>query len=74
MTAHAVVRQVVPADAATAFDLVLVGRPPPFEDRAASTRCRAQVLAGVIEPVAPAAFRLETRRRLRALAEYLAAA
>ena len=37
-------------------------------------RCRPAALARVIEPVALAAFRLETRRRLRALAEHLAAA
>ena len=151
MTAHAVVRQVVPADAATAFDLVhdyhrrlewdtllrdahtvddappdvgvesvctahrwlgglsfrtryvtfrrpelaavvLVGRPPFFADWAGSIRhrplddgrsevvytltfrCRPAALARVIEPVALAAFRVETRRRLRALAGYLAAA
>jgi hypothetical protein len=151
VTAHAVVRQVVPADAATTFDLVhdyarrlewntllrsactvddarpdvgvesvctahrwlgglsfrtryvtfrrpelaavvLVGRPPLFEDWAASIRhrpldggrsevvytltfrCRPAVLARLVEPVALAAFRVETRRRLRALAGYLASA
>ena len=151
MTAHAVIRQVVPADAATTFDLVhdysrrlewdtllrraytlgdavpdvgveavctarrrlggfsfrtryvtfrrpdlaavtLVGNPPFFTKWAASIRhrplddgrseltytltftCRPAVLARVIEPVALAAFRLETGRRLRALAAHLAAA
>jgi hypothetical protein len=149
MTAHGVIRQVVPADAATTFDLVhdytrrlewdtllrraytvddaapdvgveavctarkrlggfsfrtqyvtfrrpelaavtLVGRPPFFTKWAASIRhrpledgrseltytltftCRPARLAWLIEPVALAAFRLETRRRLRALAAYLA--
>jgi hypothetical protein len=150
VTAHAVVRQVVPADAATAFDVVhdyprrlewdtllrsavtegdaapdvgvvavcaahwylgglrfrtryvtfrrpelaavvLVGRAPLFADWAASIRhrplpeggsevvytltfrSRPAALAWLIEPVALAAFRFETRRRLRALAAYLAA-
>jgi len=149
MTAHAVVRQVVPADAATTFDLlhdygrrlawdtllrravtvddaspdvgveavcsarwylgglsfrtryvtfrrpelaavVLVDRPPLFDEWAASIRhrplddgrsevvytltfrCRPASLAWLLEPVALAAFRLETRRRLRALAAHLA--
>ncbi len=36
-------------------------------------RCRPAALAWLIEPVARAAFRVETRRRLRALAAYLAA-
>lgn len=153
MTAHGVVRQIVPADAATTFDLLhdysrrlewdtllrraytvgdeppdvgveavctarrrlggfsfrtryvtfrrpelaavaLVGRPPFFETWAASIRhrrldatvggpgrhelvytltftCRPRRLAPLIEPVALAAFRLETRRRLRALAGFL---
>ena len=148
MTAHAVVRQVVPADVATTFDLVhdygrrlewdtllrraytvddappdvgveavctahrylgglsfrtryvtfrrpdlaavvLVDRPPLFAEWAASIRhrpldggrsevvytltfrCRPAALARIIEPVALAAFRLETRRRLRALARAL---
>ena len=148
MTAHAVVRQVVPADVTTTFDLVhdygrrlewdtllrsaytvddappdvgvesvctahrylgglsfrtryvtfrppelaavvLVGHPPLFEDWAASIRhrpledgrsevvytltfrCRPAALARLLEPVALAAFRLETRRRLRALARAL---
>lgn len=37
-------------------------------------RCRPAVLAWVIEPAALVAFRIETRRRLRALARHLAAA
>jgi hypothetical protein len=148
VTAHGVIRQVVPADAATTFDLVhdyprrlewdtllrraytvddvppdvgveavctarrrlggfsfrtryvtfrrpelaavtLVGRPPFFAKWAASIRhrplgeqsselvytltftCRPARLAWLIEPVALAAFRWETRRRLRALAAHL---
>ena len=150
MTAHAVVRQVVPTDVATTFDVVhdygarlewdtllrsaetiggaapdvgveavcaarwflgglrfrtryvtfrrpelaavvLVGRAPLFAEWAASIRhrplpdgqsevvytltfrCRPAPLARLIELVALAAFRTETRRRLRALAVYLAA-
>ena len=150
MTAHAVVRQVVPADVATTFDVVhdyhrrlewdtllrraytvddappavdveavctarrslgglsfrtryvtfrrpdlaavvLVDRPPLFAEWAASIRhrpldggrsevvytltfrCRPAWAARLVEPVALAAFRLETRRRLRALAAHLAA-
>ena len=34
-------------------------------------RCRPAWAAPLIEPIALAAFRLETRRRLRALASYL---
>jgi len=148
MTAHAVVRQVVPADVVTTFDLVhdyrrrlewdtllrraytvddaqpgrgveavcsarwhlggfsfrtryvtfrrpelaavvLVNSPPLFSSWAASIRhlplpaghsevvytltftCRPARLAKVVEPVARAAFRWETRRRLRALARHL---
>ena len=148
MTAHAVVRQVVPADPATTFDLVhdyprrltwdtllrsaytvggvppgpdveavcrakwrlgglsfrtryvtfrrpdlaavvLVDQAPVFATWAASIRhkplsedtsevvytltftCRPQLLAPVLERVALAAFRWETRRRLRALAAHL---
>jgi len=148
MTAHAVVRQVVPAGIAEAFDLIhdyparlewdtllrraetvdgatpaegveaicsarwslggltfrtryvsfkrpqlaavaLVQRPPLFESWAASIRhrplgdarsevvytltfrCRPVALAPLIEPIALAAFRWETRRRLRALAAHL---
>jgi polyketide cyclase/dehydrase/lipid transport protein len=150
MTAHAVVRQVVPADVTTAFDLIhdyrrrltwdtllrsartvddvppgpgveavcaarwylgglvfrtryvtfrrpelaavqLVGRAPFFATWAASIRhsplpggtsilvytltfrCRPALLAPLLEPVALAAFRQETRRRLRALAAHLGA-
>lgn len=150
MTAHAVVRQVVPAGAAETFDLLhdyprrlewdtllrrartvgdispaqgveaecsarwslggltfrtryvtfrrpdlaavtLVNRPPLFAGWSASIRhlplpqghsevvytltfsCRPRVLARLLEPVALAAFRWETRRRLRALAAYLGA-
>jgi Polyketide cyclase / dehydrase and lipid transport len=150
VTAHAVVRQAVPADPATTFDVVhdyadrlswdtllrsaetvdgavpdvgveavcaarwylgglsfrtryvtfrrptlaavvLVGRPPLFEHWAASIRhlplpeggsevvytltfrCRPAWAAPLIEPIALAAFRMETRRRLRALAAHLAA-
>jgi hypothetical protein len=154
VTAHGVIRQEVPADATTAFDLVhdytrrldwdtllrraytvggappdvgveavctarrrlggfsfrtryvtfrrpelaavtLVGQPPFFAKWAASIRhrpleqsgdgsprselvytltftCRPTWLAWLIEPIALAAFRLETRRRLRALAAHLA--
>ena len=149
MTAHAVIRQVVPADVGTTFDVVhdygrrlewdtllrsavtvddaapdvgvvavctahwylgglrfrtryvtfrrpelaavvLVGRPPLFDEWAASIRhrplpgaqsevvytltfrCRPAWLAKLVEPVAAAAFRMETRRRLRALAAFLA--
>lgn len=149
MTAHGVVRQVVPAEATTTFDLVhdysrrlewdtllrsaytvddaepdvgveavctarrhlggfsfrtryvtfrrpelaavtLIGRPPFFDKWAASIRhrplpdgrselvytltftCRPARLAWLVEPVALAAFRWETRRRLRALAAHLA--
>lgn len=151
MTAHAAVRQVVPADVETTFDVVhdytrrlqwdtllrsartiddvppgkgveavcaarwrlgglsfrtryvtyrrpdlaavvLVSRPLLFASWAASIRhrplddgaselvytltftCRPAVLAPLLEPVALAAFRWETRRRLRALAAYLAIA
>ena len=151
MTAHAVVRQVVPATTAVTFDLihdyphrldwdtllraaytvddtapakdveavcsarwrlggltfrtryvtfqrpelaavVLLNRPVLFASWAASIRhrtlapqqsevvytltftCRPAVLARIVEPVALAAFRWETRRRLRALAAYLATA
>ena len=149
MTAHAVVRRTVSADAATTFDLVhdyrrrlewdtllrrahtvddappavgveavctarrylgglsfrtryvtfrrpdlaavvLVDRPPLFADWAASIRhrpldddrsevvytltfrCRPAWAARLVEPIALAAFRVETRRRLRALDAYLA--
>jgi hypothetical protein len=69
--------------------VVLVGRPPLFEQWAASIRhvplpdggseivytltfrCRPAWAARLIEPIALAAFRLETRRRLRALASHL---
>lgn len=69
--------------------VVLIGRPPFFDKWAASIRhvplddgrselvytltftCRPALLARLIEPVALAAFRLETRRRLRALAAHL---
>ena len=148
MTAHAVVRQMVPAPVEAAFDLVhdyrrrlewdtllrsaytvddappargveavctarrglggisfrtryvtftrptlaavvLVGRPPLFQTWAASIRhrrlpdqcseviytltftCRPRPLARLVEPVALAVFRWETRRRLRALARFL---
>jgi hypothetical protein len=148
MTAHSVVRQVIPASVETTFDLVhdyrrrlewdtllrsaytidgaapdvgveavctarrrlgglsfrtryvtfrrpdlaavvLIGRPPFFEKWAASIRhlplddgrseviytltftCRPARLAAVLEPIALACFRLETRRRLRALASRL---
>ncbi len=71
--------------------VVLVGSPPLFASWAASIRhrplgedrsevvytltftCRPALLAPLVEPVALAAFRWETRRRLRALAERLAA-
>lgn len=70
--------------------VVLVGRPPLFASWAASIRhrpepggselvytltftCRPALLAPLIEPVALAAFRWETARRLRALARQLAA-
>lgn len=70
--------------------VVLVGRPPLFDTWAASIRhrplpdgrselvytltfsCRPHALAPLLEPVALAAFRWETRRRLRALAAHLA--
>lgn len=70
--------------------VVLVNAPPLFSSWAASIRhhprpdgsnevvytltftARPRLLAPVIEPVALAAFRWETRRRLRALARYLA--
>lgn len=148
MTAHAVIRQVVPAGVEETFDLIhdyqqrlvwdtllrraftvgsvapgpgveavcsarwrfggisfrtryvtfrrpdlaavtLVNRPPLFASWAASIRhrpltadrsevvytltftCRPAVIAGLVEPVALAAFRWETRRRLRALAAHL---
>lgn len=146
MTAHAVVRQVVPATCEQAFDLVhdygrrlewdtllrsaqtvggvppgpgveavcrarwglgglafrtryvtyrrpelaavvLVGRPPLFGSWAASIRHRPLPVGSelvytltftcrprLLEPLALAAFRWETRRRLRALAAHLAAA
>lgn len=71
--------------------VVLVNRPMLFASWAASIRhralgahesevvytltfsCRPAVLARLVEPLALAAFRWETRRRLRALAAYLAA-
>jgi len=71
--------------------VVLVGSPPLFATWAASIRhrqlpegcsevvytltftCRPAGLARLIEPVALAAFRWETARRLRALAAHLAA-
>lgn len=71
--------------------VVLVGSPPLFASWAASIRhrplpsghsevvytltftCRPRVLAPLIEPLALAAFRWETRRRLRALAAHLGA-
>jgi hypothetical protein len=70
--------------------VVLVNQPPVFRTWAASIRhrplpgghseavytltftCRPGLLAPVLEPVALAAFRWETRRRLRALAAHLA--
>ena len=70
--------------------VVLVDTPPLFRSWAASIRhlprpdghsevvytltftCRPRRLAPLIEPAALAAFRWETRRRLRALAAYLA--
>lgn len=70
--------------------VVLVGAPPLFATWAASIRhhpwddgrsevvytltftCRPARLAPLVEPVALAAFRWETRRRLRALAAHLA--
>lgn len=68
--------------------VVLVRRPPLFATWAASIRhrplpegselvytltftCRPRLLAPVVEPLALAAFRWETRRRLRALAAHL---
>lgn len=71
--------------------VTLVNRPPLFASWAASIRhraleegrsevvytltftCRPELVARVVEPVALAAFRWETRRRLRALAAHLGA-